>query len=69
MKALPVSWFDRLASIFILVEEEEVWPDGLLDAYTAMIPKSDGDCTSFGQRPLCSFRLLTDFGPLLGCSI
>ena len=29
-----------------------VWPDGLLDAYIAMIPKTDGDATSLGQRPL-----------------
>ena len=38
-KALPVAWFDKLASIFTLVEDEGVWPDGLLDAYIAMIPK------------------------------
>ena len=30
-----------------------VWPDGLLDAYVTMIPKSDGDSTPLGQRPLC----------------
>ena len=29
-----------------------VWPDGLLDAYIAMIPKTDGDATPLGQRPL-----------------
>ena len=52
-KALPVAWFDRLASIFTLVEEEGAWPDGLLDAYIAMIPKADGDSTPLGQRPLC----------------
>ena len=52
-KALPVAWFDRLASILTLVEEEGVWPDGLLDAYIAMIPKADGDSTPLGQRPLC----------------
>ena len=55
-KALPVAWFDRLPSVFTLVEEEGVWPDGLLDAYIAMIPKTDGDSTlpsSLGQRPLC----------------
>ena len=27
-------------------------PDGLLDAYIAMIPKSDGGATPLGQRPL-----------------
>ena len=29
------------------------WPDSLLDAYIAMIPKADGDATPLGQRPLC----------------
>ena len=29
-----------------------VWPDGLLDAYIAMIPKTAGDATPLGQRPL-----------------
>ena len=27
-------------------------PEGLLDAYIAMIPKTDGDATPLGQRPL-----------------
>ena len=36
-----------------MVEESGVWPDGLLDAYNAMIPKSGGDATPLGQRPLC----------------
>ena len=34
------------------VEDIGVWPDGLLDAYIAMIPKTDVDATPFGQRPL-----------------
>ena len=29
-----------------------VWPDGLLDAYIAMIPQTDGDASPLGQRPL-----------------
>ena len=29
-----------------------VWPDGLLDAYIAIIPRTDGDATPLGQRPL-----------------
>ena len=67
IQGLPVAWFDRLASIFTLVEGEGVWPDGLLDAYIAMIPKTDGDSTLLGQRPLmCTYRLLIDFGPLSG---
>ena len=49
LKALPVSWFDELARILTKVG---VWPDGLLDAYIAMIPKTDGDATPLGQRPL-----------------
>ena len=31
IKVLPVALFDRLTSIFTLVQEEGVWPDGLLD--------------------------------------
>ena len=44
-KVLPVSWYDGLARILTKVEDTRVWPDGLLDAYIAMIPKSDGDAT------------------------
>ena len=51
-KVLPVSWFDGLARILSCVEDFGVWPDGLLDAYIAMIPKVDGDVTHLGQRPL-----------------
>ena len=53
LKALPPPWFDGLARILRLVEEQEIWPEGLLDAYIAMIPKSDRDATPLGQRPLC----------------
>ena len=52
LKALPVSWFDELARILTKVEDLGVWPDGLLDAYITMIPKTDGDATPLGQRPL-----------------
>ena len=52
LKVLPVSWFDQLARIQTKVEDLGVWPDGLLDAYIAMIPKTDGDATPLGQRPL-----------------
>ena len=34
---MPLSWFDELARILIKVEDSGVWPDGLLDAYIAMI--------------------------------
>ena len=49
---MPVSWFDELARILTMVEDVGVWPDGLFDAYIAMIPKTDGDATPLGQRPL-----------------
>ena len=52
MGVLPVSWYDELARILTKVEDVGVWPDGLLDAYIAMIPKTDGDATPLGQRPL-----------------
>ena len=52
LKVLPVSWYDGLARILTTVEDTGVWPDGLLDAYIAMIPKTDGDATPLGQRPL-----------------
>ena len=51
-KVLPVSWYDCLARILTKVEDTGVWPDGQLDAYIAMIPKTDGDATPLGQRPL-----------------
>ena len=50
--ALPVSWFDGLARILSKVQDTGVWPEGLLDVYIAMIPKTDGDATPLGERPL-----------------
>ena len=49
---MPLSWFDELARILTLVEDNGVWPDGSLDASITMIPKTDGDSTRLGQRPL-----------------
>ena len=51
LKVLPVSWYDELARILTKVEDFGIWPVGLLDAYNAMIPKTDGDATPLGQRP------------------
>ena len=53
LKVLPVSWYDELARILTEVEEVGSWPDGLLDAYIAMIPKTDGDWTKASQCPPC----------------
>ena len=51
VKALSLPWFSGLAILLELVESTGTWPQGLLDAYIAMIPKADGDST-----PLDSFR-------------
>ena len=50
LKVLLVAWFHGLARILSKVEELGVWPDGLLDAYIAMIPKVDGDATPLGTE-------------------
>ena len=52
LKVLHVAWYDGLARILSKVEDLGVWPDGLLDASITMIPKTDGDSTPLGQRPL-----------------
>ena len=65
LKVLPLSWFDELARILTKVEDLGVWPDRLLDAYITMIPKTDGDASPLGQRPLSVFLLCIAFGPLL----
>ena len=57
-KVLPVSWFDGLARILSCVEDFGVWPEGLLDAYIAVIPKIDGDATPLWQRPLSVLRVV-----------
>ena len=64
LKVLPVSWYDELACILTKVVDVGVWSDGLLDAYIAMIPKTDGDATPLGQRPLSVSGLSIVFGPL-----
>ena len=58
LKVLPVSWYDEVARILTKVEDFGIWPDGLLDAYIAMIPKTDGDATPLGQRPLSVLRVV-----------
>ena len=66
-KVLPVSWFDGLARILSCVEDFGVWPDGLLDAYIAMIPKVDGDVTPLGQRHLSVLPVVYRIWVLPGC--
>ena len=52
-KALSLSWFVGLAFVLRQIEAAGRWPQGLLDAYIAMIPKAEGDSTPLGQRPSC----------------
>ena len=52
IKALPLPWFSGLAVILKLVETTGIWPQGLLDAFFALIPEADGDSTPLGQRLL-----------------
>ena len=52
IKALPLPCFSGLAILLELVESTGSCPQGLLDAYIAMIPEADGDSTPSGQRPL-----------------
>ena len=65
LKVLPVSWYDELARILTQVEEVGVWPDGLLDAYIARIPKTDGDTTLLARGRSVFSRLSIVFGLLL----
>ena len=44
--------FSDLAILLELVETSGVWPQGLLDAFVAMIPNADGDSSPLGQQPL-----------------
>ena len=53
IKALSLSWFVGLALVLRQIETVGQWPQGLLDAHIAMIPKAEGDSTPIGQRPLC----------------
>ena len=52
IQALPLPWFSGLSILLHMVEQTGDWPQSLLDAYIAMIPKADGDSISLGQRPL-----------------
>ena len=55
---LPFPWFSGLAILLELVETSGVWPQGLLDAFFALIPKADGDSYPLGQRPLSALPVV-----------
>ena len=41
-----------------MVESTGVWPQGLLDAFFAMIPNADGDPSPSGQETLSVLRVI-----------
>ena len=59
IKALSLSWFVGLALVLLQIESAGKWPQGLFDAYIAMIPKAEGDGAPLGASLLCpaSYRL------------
>ena len=61
LKVLLVSWYDEVARILTKVEDLCIWLDGLLDAFIAKIPKTDGDATPLGQRPLSVLPIVYRF--------
>ena len=56
--SLDGSWFDGLARVLSKVEETGVWPEGLLDAHIAMIPKTDGDASLLSECSSCGVSYL-----------
>ena len=69
IKALPLTWFSDLAILSELVETTGIWPQGLLDAYIAMIPKADGNSTPLGQRSLSVLPVVYRLWASLGLDI
>ena len=51
-KSLPDAILSRIAALLTLVEAEGVWPDELLHAFVAMIPKASGGTRPQDQRPI-----------------
>ena len=69
LKALLVAWYDQLARILSKVEENGVWPEGLLDAKIAMFPEADRDAPPLG-RPLSVLVVVCRLGLLpVWCSL
>ena len=54
-----ISFFSTTSTrILAVVEEGGIWPEGLLDACIAVIPKAAGDAAPLGQRSLCALPVL-----------
>ena len=63
IKALSLSWFVGLALVLRQIEAAGRWPQGLLDAFFAIIPKAEGDSTPLDSVPYVSYLLSIGFGP------
>ena len=53
LKALLALCFDGMAGIVRTVGSDGVWPEGLLDAYIAMIPKAAGCYSAWAEATVC----------------
>ena len=63
IKALSLSWFVGLALVLRQIEAAGRWPQGLLDAKIAMIPKAEGDSTpSWAASFMCLAGCLSALG-------
>ena len=69
IKALPLPWFSGLAILLELVETSGVWPQGLLDAFFAIILKPGGDSTPQVNGPSVCSQLGTGCGLPFGLDI
>ena len=57
-RSLPDSVLTRVADLLTLVEKEEHWPEELVHAYVALIPKACGGCRPQDQRPITVLDVL-----------
>ena len=67
IKALSLSWFVGLALVLRQIEGAGKWPQGLLDAYIAMIPKAEGDSTPWTASFMCLAGSLSSLGLSSSC--
>lgn len=65
LKNLPVPLLQLLIPLFQKIEETGLWPQPLLHGYCSLIPKTEGNMSPLGQRPLgvmsCIYRLFAAY--------
>ena len=70
LKDLPAPWFDGLARCLLNVEDEGVWPDGLLDACISMTPRLMRGCDFLGAAAsVCASAGSSNVGLCKGGSV